>query len=257
MNRLLILFVVCLLALPVFGEPDRQLHEKCLYPSVYITVEGMNGTVGSGVILRSENVNGEYHNVALTCAHVVEKNYSYIINRRSYVNWSTPNKRESYACIVHDVNAETDMALLLFKSKERLPVVDVDMNPDVYIGNDVFKFGSGQTDEPRLDIGKITSLKNRNKIRTSIQTIRGDSGSPVFFDYKMIGVATSIDTTNDPAQKQLIFHISYVSPIVNLKKFATFSYDKNVAIPKMPFLFMEFHNLKINKNIMPITPWGR
>ncbi len=61
-------------------EPDKTLHNKCIYPTVKveIAVERADGQLigsritGSGVIVRSKKIGETYCNVMLTCNHVVD-----------------------------------------------------------------------------------------------------------------------------------------------------------------------------------------
>lgn len=212
--------------------PDKDLHEKCLYPTVMIVGEKPK-TIGSGVIVKSEKIkeSEEYESYVITCAHIlipqkaaimpqseaapanfpadgeiVQNNpipppnpqYKNQIRVGIYENWSTLVGVKEYPCEVLFTDREKDTALIRFKSQSKMPVAEIDKKPALFIGNDVLKVGCGLGEPFRIDYGKITSVKNsignmiKGTYRISAPTIMGDSGGPVFHENKVIGVSQAL-----------------------------------------------------------------
>lgn len=236
------------------AEPDKQLHNKCLYPTVLIK-GGDHG--GTGFIVRSDFIkNGVYHNVAVTCGHIISDHTSYTVNIANYTNWSSFNGYTTYPARVYCKNKDMDLAVLLFISKEKLPVVELAFHEKLYIGNEIFRIGCGLLDEPRLDYGKITSLKTtvnehiKDVARTSVHTIFGDSGSPVFYDYRVIGITQAIRSVKSFP----LTGISYFIPIERLKNWnksenngLNFIYT-NKKLPVLPFLQLKLESQVIKED---------
>jgi S1-C subfamily serine protease len=216
---LAILFVCPLIA----GVPDEKLHNQCLYPVVLVRPMGVRGC-GTGVIVRSTKVaEGEYQNVFVTCAHVsLAYDQSYVVQHFSYEKWShlTGSKTYPVEWVHHD--PVRDLAIGVFVSDVKMPVSEIDFDPSLYIGSDVYRIGCGLGDEPRLDYGKVTSVKTslgniRDVVRTSIHTLPGDSGSPVFHEYKVFGIMQAIRQFQHGFGNQPVFNMSYCVPLARLK----------------------------------------
>jgi len=233
------------------GEPDKDLHNKCIYPTVML--QGKNGGTGSGVIIKSVKRGESYMNYVFTCAHVLKKTpariiepeepkegeeaaapivipskYEYIIHIAVYEDWSLIKEIKTYKCNVIHVENDVlkDVALVTFKTKEKMKVAEIETKPKIYIGNEVLRIGCGVGEPFRIDYGKVTSLSKsigraqpatKGKIRTSIQTVPGDSGGPVYHENKLIGVAQMIRAmpgNAGPFPTSIpIFHMSYVIPM--------------------------------------------
>lgn len=238
------------------GEPDKDLHNKCIYPTVMLI--GTNphyAGIGTGVIVKSTKRGKGYINYVFTCAHVLTKTpaqiiesdedvkegedpippkvvpakYEYVVKVAVYENWSLIKKIKTYPCYV--IHAETenskDMALVTFQTDKKMPVVEIYLNPKLYIGNEVCHVGCGLGEPFRVDFGKITSLSNsvgrpivdtKNLYRTSIMTIMGDSGGPVYHENKLIGLTQMIRGMpagqSGPFRINIpVFNMSYVIPI--------------------------------------------
>ncbi len=62
--KAILLVILMAISFPVFaGEPDKELHEKCIYPTVNVAAEAQHGT---GVIVKSEAVDGHYVNFVMS-----------------------------------------------------------------------------------------------------------------------------------------------------------------------------------------------
>jgi S1-C subfamily serine protease len=262
MKKLLIVLVV-LVAIPtiVFSdEPDKKLHQDCLYPSVQIRNAFVSG---SGTIVRSDKIGNDYHNVVLSCAHIFTKENVFFMDTNvrvpKYKEWSVFEKYENYEAFLYKIDREFDLSIILFASKEKMPIANLDFSTKLYIGSDVFHIGSGLGEQQRLEYGKITSVNSYTSkpevyrtLRTSIYTVPGDSGTGVFHNYKVIGVMRSIrKTRNTP-----LWGISYCIPLVMLKKWdeelnniIAFVYEAKKPLPVIPFV-----DIKL-KLLMPELSW--
>ena len=217
-----------LFSAPLFSaEPDKKLHAKCLYPTVMIQAKNLSGS-GSGFIVKSKKISENlYHNVVITCGHVVRSGGEFIVKVPIYKDWSNLVGYKKYSSSVYIYSIEKDIAVVLFATKEKMPIVELDFDSKLYIGTDVFRIGYGLGDQSRIDYGKITSTKItvaklfRNVIRLSIFTVPGDSGGPVFHNYKVIALVQGIRAYSDAWGRNLLYKISYAVPISRLKTWNT------------------------------------
>lgn len=267
MKKLLIFLALCAIPSTVFSdEPDKKLHNQCLYPSILVNHK-FAALAGTGTIVRSEKVGDEYHNVVISCAHIFGhpdmKNY--VAKMGKYEDWSTRTGYETYDLIVYQVDKTHDLSVSLFKSKTKMPTAEFDFKAKLYIGSEVFRFGCGVGDELRLDFGKITALNTKlgsikNVTRMNIYTVPGDSGSAVFHKYKIIAITQAIRTyRNLPC-----FGISYAIPISRIKTWNTelnnvisFSYEADKQVPIIPFVMRKFDSYEQEKRIVPPTIWEK
>ncbi len=125
-----------------------------------------------------------------------------------------------------------------------MPTATMDFEPRLFIGNEVYRIGCGLGDDPRIDYGRLTAYKKTPKptFRTSIMTVPGDSGSPVFHEYKVIGLAVSIRSVRGVP----VFGISYAVPLERFKTWNTSNNDNfsfawsNKPLPEMVFRYLKF-----------------
>lgn len=257
----ILLLTIFLYPLNVFsGEPDKKLHNECLYPTVMV-VNNLTSNLGSGVIIRSyKTKDGHYQNVVLTCAHVVSCIDEFSIKKGIYENHSTFKGYDVFKSYVYYKNSKADLAVMLFTSKNKMPVAALDLQPKLYFGDNVFKIGCGCGDEFRLDEGKITSLLTKiydiEAYRTSIFTVQGDSGGPVFHNYKIVALISGVKVMNDGFFPTLSYHMSFATPISKLKTINTdinrcieFCWDKNQQVPFMAEFFLKMKNSDYNTQI--------
>tara|TARA_Y100000034_G_scaffold129820_2_gene187011 strand:- start:505 stop:1419 length:915 start_codon:yes stop_codon:yes gene_type:complete len=261
-------------------QPDKKLHEKCLYPTIQVSAEmfvnnkKMPGEVfGTGVILRSEKIGDDYWNTAITAAHVVAQhgvinpfgiahgNAKMEIKRNVkvaiYKDWSTFVKYEQYPVHVYKAQNRTDLAILIFRTQRKMHTADVDCESKLFIGTEVMRVGCGLGDQPRIDFGRVTSLnptfeavKNKGRTRLSIHTVPGDSGGGIFHNYKLKGIMSSIRALG----RLPVFEISYMSKISNLSAWnkaqnncLDFVY-KETSLPIIARNRMWFMEQTVNKN---------
>lgn len=228
------------------GEPDKVLHQKCLYPTVMVMNENPKG-VGTGVIVKIVKKDGHYENYVFTCAHVmipvptppeeappppqnipegvapaaavvkpVKEKYEINIRVGVYENWSTLVGHKNYSGKVLFVDRDKDIGLVRFESETENCVAELDKELKIYIGNDILKVGCGLNEPFRIDSGKITSISKsignmiKDTYRVSAPTIMGDSGGPVYHENKLIGLSQAV--RNCPASSQLPIPINVAVP---------------------------------------------
>jgi hypothetical protein len=244
-TRSFIILIFCTIGFSQTGEVDKKLHQECLYPTIYVGRADQSG-YGSGVIVRSEKVNDTlYRNVFITCAHLVDDtNIDYEVKQYIYENWSQVKEAKSYPAVFFGLNRDMDIAIGVFLSEEAMPTAKLDFEPKLFIGNEIFRIGCGLGDDPRLDFGKLTAYRKFPKptFRTSVMTVPGDSGSPLFHDYKVIGITVSIRTFRNLP----VFNISYAVPLERFKTWNDANNDDlsfawtNKAMPEMVFRYLKF-----------------
>jgi S1-C subfamily serine protease len=223
------------------AEPDEKLHRRCLYPTVKIVHEDYRSG-GTGFIVRSDKVGSEWQNVVVSCSHnfAPEENYNVVVGE--YEDWSVLKATNSYRCKLAANHPRYDLAIVVFASDMQMPTAELGFDEKLYIGTKTFKFGFGLLDAVRLDRGEITSVfaagDAKNVHRTNIFTVPGDSGGPLFCDYKVVGVVNAI---RSPGGK-LLHHMSYAIPIQRLKKWdeeqkSTLSWVHTTKpLPVLPFM---------------------
>jgi hypothetical protein len=252
-KRSLVVFLIFLLVCLLLNKKDK-ISEKCLYPSVCIYND--SGTVGSGVVTRSEKFENFYYNVALTCEHLLSEDKR--INPTDY-RIKIPVFKDSkvlyyqdYPCVIYDKNEDYDMAIVIFPSHEKLECVDIDFNCKLKINDKIMKVGYGLGDDLRIDYGNITSIngklnEHKNLYRMNAFAIFGDSGGPVFYNYRLVGITHGVRSLGTIP----VFDISFASSIKNLKRWQNeinnieFVYDKSKKVPIHPIYFLEFNKWSI------------
>lgn len=246
----LLLFSSIAISTPTTSGPDIKLHNLCLYPTILVTPASKTA-YGSGVIVRSVKIaEGEYRNVFLTCSHVADLNEPYIVKVFEYENWSTLKTSKSYPCFFYARDEKTDLAIGVFASKESLAAASIDFDTRLYIGSNVFGIGCGLGDVPRLDDGKVTAVRVNigsmlNNIRTNAYTVPGDSGSPLFHDYKVVGIRKAIRLW----QGNPMFAMSYSTPVESLMIWSQNNGEafhfvwRERALPQMPFHRLKYEHV--------------
>lgn len=223
------------------GEPNVELHEKCIYPTVMV-LDTLGKSSATGVVVKTEEYCGEFLNFVLTCDHCVAdidkdevieyvdgkptsavscaKETEWKIRVGKYENWSELAGFDDYKAKVLYSNDLYDIALVSFVSKEPVMVAEIDYNPEVYIGEELLKVGCGLSELFRVDVGILTSLPQSigrvkansgvsYQYRTSLPSVQGDSGGPVYSNYKLIGLLQAVRIS----EGQSVYHMSYAIPI--------------------------------------------
>lgn len=261
-------FLVLILSSPLSsGEPDKLLHNKCLYPAVTLKPANGGGN-GSAIIVRSEKVGDEWRNVALSVAHVHSPK-PYVVRVYEYENWSSVKGFKDYPAIFYRIDKSKDTAVVLFTSEKEMPVADLSFEKNYYIGNKITRVGSGLGEEPRVEFGIINSLSSLNEgsvngtIRYSAGTVPGDSGGGLFHENKLIGLIQAI-RVNSGMIPQQVYHMAFAVPLSRFKKWnkelnnvMDFAYDKEEDMPVVPFFYVEMESKQFNQHITPINFWDK
>jgi hypothetical protein len=180
------------------------------------------GYSGTGVIVKSEKQDDEYYNVVFSAAHcfkVSNTNQQYLaysVKIPIYKNWSELERWEEHNVSIKRINAKTDACVLHFKSKKKLLAATPNFRPKLYLGNEVFHVGTaGAYQQPRIDFGRITSINipayGNDVLRTSVYTIPGDSGSPVYHEYQVVGITHAVEPS--PSKSEYYREFTYVIPL--------------------------------------------
>lgn len=246
---LLAFAILCLPTPSPSGEPNKILHQRCLYPTVLVFDEEEG--YGSGVIVQSLRISANrYLNVILTCDHVVNCGHHFRVSIPDYKDWSRVKTVRNYPAYIYAGNQEIDMAVLCCITKQRRPVAKMDFTQDLYVGDEVYGVGCALRDSPRLDYGKITQVLTPHHWRTSIFTVPGDSGGPVFSKYKLIGLKQAIAGIPFAGISMPLFDMSRVVPVTPLLNWnqkeegaLSFVYKASPA-PRLPVLMLNAARLR-------------
>jgi len=261
-TNLIALFVLLAFPCTVYSDtPDKTLHSQCLYPTIKV-VSGESAGSGTGFIVRSEKTyDGKYGNVAITCAHVLTGGL-YYAGVPSYEDWSILKSYQMYPIYSHLIDQQNDLAIIVFKTDSQMPTVELDFDSKLYIGSDIFRIGCGLSDDPRLDYGKITSV-GKDYFRTSVFTLPGDSGGPVFHKNKVIAFIRAIRTikTKENAMNH-IYNVSYGVRLNVLKEIDNnldnsldFIYDDSKSIPLISFFLLDMRRSSLNIDNISQNKW--
>lgn len=248
MNKVTLIFALCFFTFispfSFAGEPDKKLETKCLRPAVQVFD---NSARGSGVIVRSEkNSEGQFVNIVLTCKHVIEGMDDLYVALNSHEDWSKIDlrKSETYEARVLGKYAFNDIAIVYFVSKKELPYADIGFDEKLYLGNDVVSVGFAIENWPRLDFGKITMITN-TLLGANLFTASGDSGGPVYHNYKLMGLKKAYLMGYSGEEKLHFSHVSLHVPVTtSLKEWrlidntAAVAYDPDTAVPLLPALIL-------------------
>jgi S1-C subfamily serine protease len=203
---------------------DKKLHKQCLYPTVEISVgsQAQNiGTVGTGVIIRSDKHGKLWHNVMLTAAHVVSRQEPYIIRVTRYDTHLLPVGFDYYPVNVFASDSESDLAVLVFSSDKKMATAKIDVSGKEYFGHEVFKIGGGADQPLRIDRGDIGHVFI-DSFRFSAFTTLGDSGCAIFdSDYEVIGLTRAIIYRDMPnGRPYFLFNMAIGSRVSLFKKWS-------------------------------------
>lgn len=247
-------------ALVFSGTPDKILHKQCIYPTVLVC--DIYGGHGTGVTVSSRKISPDrYLNIVLTCEHVIAAGGTFNIFTVDYRNWSEVISHETATAYIYASHPEHDMALLFFISDKPRPVAKLGFSKKLFLGNEVFGLGCSQRTFPRLDFGRVTDISPRFSVRTSVTTVPGDSGGPVYHEYEVIGLKKAIAVLPYGNIDHPIFNISWVTPITRLLDWnnaenETFSFilTKTAPQPKLPVLMLNATRFKLDAPIAPPVP---
>lgn len=265
MNPSILFFICLLISSPVFsGEPDEKLHTKCIYPTVKVN-STINSASSTGAIIRSEKIkNREYHNVVITTAHGFIGS-KFVIEVFNYVNWSEIENISIYTGSVYYIESSIDLLVIIFISDRKMPTVELGFREKLFIGNKIIRVGCGLGDSPRLEEGIITSVKIeewfacKGLIRMSVYTLFGDSGGPVFHNYKLVGFTKAIRKGRNLKE---YYHYALAITLDSLSKLVKneedrldFVLDTSEKLPVFEFFKLKIDTLGKNLSPIPANPW--
>jgi hypothetical protein len=230
-------------------KPEDKL-KNCMESCVRIHNSEF-GVSGSGVIVRSEKVDGLFCNIVISSAHMLDTDYR-LCKSNYIVDLPIINKHkilfyQEKPCYIQSINNDYDISILIFYTSEKMSCSTIDFNKKLDINDEIMKMGYGLDDDLRIDYGNITQLnakldKYKNLYKTNAFAIFGDSGGPVYSDYRLIAITQGVKNYKGSP----IYNISFVCPVSNLKSWnqvenVSFCYE-NKKFPKIPKYFIEFKN---------------
>lgn len=171
---------------------------------------------GTCVIVKSTELeDGRFFNVAITCEHVVNPLNDKYVLLAEYVDWSHAAAGEISNAFVYSVNYDMDIAVICFITQKKQHEAVIGLDKKFYIGNEVMGIGCALRQFPRLDYGVVTGYFG-NDVRTSIHTIHGDSGGPVFHENELVGIKRMIPINRNQGMTSPLYNISMFVPITAL-----------------------------------------
>lgn len=262
-----ILFVLLVILYPgvaICEEPDKDLHIKCLYPTVELNAD--SGGTSSGIILISQKEKDKelYKNVGISVSHGCPDR-SVIVKVFTYKNWSEIEYTTNYRGIVYYSNVAKDLAVFMFVSDKPIPTAKLAPPKTIlYAGQEVIKIGCGLADPPRIDKGIISGIERKflplsTKVQLSLYTLPGDSGSAIFNkDLEIVGITVGIRV--DKSGK---FPYTSIGFATNIKELYTIMEEEDGGLDfltdgKLPILpWMEIKTKTAGKDnrAIPENPW--
>jgi S1-C subfamily serine protease len=248
----------------VFSQsPEEKLYEQCLQPTIRL-IAPKERSVGTAFVVRSELHGNVYRNAAITAAHCTTCS-KYFVNIPSYDSKGKLLKYITVPAFIYAMEQDDDLAIVLFETEDKLATTEWDFSHSLKYGEKVFHFGFGLGDDARLDDGKVTAVSSRNyknKIRTNVYTVGGDSGGPLFNqNNKVIGICQSVR-----CDAGILYHnISFYTPVQCLKSWDeltnnafSFVYNSKAKMPRMAFIMLSLDQYEIgvkNANVCcPLMP---
>lgn len=174
---------------------DDNFVNKCLKPTVVVS-QG-DEFRGTGFIIKSVPEGKVFINTVVTVNHLFtdEEDEATSVSVSLYDANLKHIGYKAHPAMILATNASNDLAIVVFRSKEVMPCVELDYDP-IKLGDKVCRVGYGLKLASRWDEGQITQLehpvKHLNLFRTNIFCIAGDSGSPIFRDGKVVGVLSMV-----------------------------------------------------------------
>ena len=218
----------------------KELHEKILYPTILVRTEKAGG---SGTVIKSVEVNGEWRSYILTNHHVVSEAIKFaekwdsLVGRDikvevkapvfaefyEYRRWSILDRADSRRADVVAWDKDHDVALLELISGKP-PEYVATMLPKGQIAGlrmfmPIIACGCAMGHKPIATMGYITSLderiENLQYWLANTPTIFGNSGGGQFLSEtgEFIGIPSRLDVALVGYSASAITHLSYMIPI--------------------------------------------
>lgn len=245
-------------------EPNKELHNKCIYPTVLLTSMG-DGACSTGVVIMSQKHNDVYYNVGITVNHATQER-AIKVKVPEYKNWSYMLASTEYNGVVYCAHSRKDLAIFMFISPKVIPTAKLAAaGTDLYMGQEIIKVGCGLGDPPRLDKGfisgvnRVTGHSIQDNIQLSIYTLPGDSGAAIFNkDYEIIGITQGIRVDTVDRKLPPYYAIGFAVDIKSLYRLIESEeggLDFLLDGKELPIL--PWFEIKTNHNIrvIPENPW--
>lgn len=217
----------------------QDYHKKCLEPVVLIQAANKTSS-GSAVVVKSKMIEKDvYLNTLFSCNHIFD-NTMYTITMNYDSGFVSAD--EVYAMKTIYKSMENDIAIACFVSNKKINEAEIDFDSIPSLKEGVFAIGCGLGDPPRHSEGFVIGLGPRKDelkdIQTSIYIVPGDSGSPLFYKNRIIGITSAIRSYNSngqiyPANGISLFKSAKLfKPVINTEKYK-FIFEEKEVIPKI------------------------
>lgn len=188
------LFAVLICFIIILGAGLSQDVKKTCYDSVILIQSIDKSATGSAVVVQSRKIDANlYLNTVFSAEHIFAKPMLAVPLK---YDDGFVEQLEPIALQAIYKNADTDLAIASFVSSTELVCAELDFTTIPQPRNKVFLIGCGLGEPLRYSEGLVTGLGPKKTkyeyIQTSIYTVPGDSGSPVFLNQKVIAITSSI-----------------------------------------------------------------
>ena len=193
---------------------SQDYTKNCLEPVIMLQNDSKDMT-GSAVIIDCRPLeDGNYLNILFTCDHVLNANMNAITMKydQGFVD-------EDKNFVIQPIyrNEPKDLAIAIFISEKFMPTASTDMENMPKIKDHVFAIGCGMGEPPRFTEGVVTNLGSKKQpydtIQTNIYIVPGDSGSPLYYKNKIIGITSAIRSYTHAGKTYAANGISIFKPI--------------------------------------------
>jgi S1-C subfamily serine protease len=201
------------------NNDNNQFIQKCLKPTVLIE-STKSPASGTGFIVNSsliESINC-YCNVVFSCEHIL-KSTDLLVKCSEFDDQGNFEKYKNFKGVVAAIDGSNDLSIVFFLSPNQMRCVDLNQKYKPKIRDALFAVGHALGEPARFAEGKLTGVlrsettKQILSYRTSINIVFGDSGGPLFYENKVVGIANSMKNANYGDTKFPVYDISFYKPI--------------------------------------------
>ena len=225
----------------------EQIHRQMLLPSVQ--VDALKGT-GSGTVISSREVNGNFRTYILTNHHVIAASISIIeyfdqesksnkkrekfenvqVRFHRYANRNRYTGSDNRLANIVAYDAQADIALLILDDNAPVTNVAIIAPKDARIdrGERVYAVGAGLGVPPFMTEGRVGSIGHRIDghpyILASAPIIFGNSGGALFrmnseYNYEFIGIPSRVSSTGGFFSSTAVTHIGWHIQLDTIREF--------------------------------------